>query len=160
MAAGEPDLDHSAHSTRSKHDGSDLEGGEGGDAELALAGKGPSAAHAGHASLHLLAAAPAATVAAAARGAYCAASTHLRALAASFGAYLARIVPAGVEVVQHVALGVAELVGTLQVGCQPARIVLHPVFEWHSLFRWQLDWSSRCKWLVVHGAARSVPAHR
>lgn len=118
MAAGEPDLDHSAHSTRSKHDGSDLEGGEGGDAELALAGKGPSAAHAGHASLHLLAAAPAATVAAAARGAYCAASTHLRALAASFGAYLARIVPAGVEVVQHVARGVAELVGTLQVHVQ------------------------------------------
>ncbi|KAL4443526.1 hypothetical protein ABPG75_011263 [Micractinium tetrahymenae] len=119
MAAGEPDMDHSGHSAHDKHDGGDLEGGEGGDAELALTGKpSPAAARPAHASLHLLAAAPAATLAAAARGAYCAASSHLRALAASFGAYLARIVPAGFEVAQRVVRGMADLVDTLQAQAQ------------------------------------------
>ena len=119
MAAGEPDPDHSGHGVHGKHGGGDLEGGEADAAELALAGKA-SAVKPVHGSLHLLAAAPAATLAAAARGAYCAASSHLRALAASFTAYLARIVPAGAEVAQHVARGVAELVGTLQVRTRPA----------------------------------------
>ncbi|PSC72532.1 Gamma carbonic anhydrase-like mitochondrial [Micractinium conductrix] len=86
-----------------------------GEPDLAGAseGEGDAPAKPAPPTLVLLAASPGATLGAAARGAYVAASGQLGALAASVTAYLARVVPASAEVAQRVALGVAELMGSL-----------------------------------------------